>query len=89
MRLTVNGTPIRVTDRIEIEIDVPKDGDTLLNGVTISIRGGPLTIEEGDSPKHAALWIGVESQVTFKSNYDNGSHQFVGYQNPRPTTAPL
>ncbi len=65
MRLKVNGTPIRVIDRIEIEIDVPKDGDTLLNGIVVEIRGGPLTIEQGDSPKNAALWINHESQITF------------------------
>ncbi len=62
MRLTVNGVPVRVTDRIEIEIDVPKDGDTLLNGMSISIRGGPLTIEQGDSLKHCAFWMSSDCQ---------------------------
>ncbi len=62
MRLTVNGVPVRVTDRIEIDIDVPKDGDTLLNGLSILIKGGPLTIEQGDSRKHAAVWIESEQQ---------------------------
>jgi hypothetical protein len=60
MRLTVNGVQVRVVDRIEIVLDVPEGGDTILNGLSIAIKGGPLTIEYGDSMKHAALWIGSD-----------------------------
>jgi hypothetical protein len=59
----VNGVQVRVVDRIEIVVDVPEDGDTLLNGMSIVIRGGPLTIEQGDSMKHAALWSNYETRV--------------------------
>ncbi len=45
MRLTVNGIQVRVVDRIEIVIEVSKDGDTILNGVDIEIKGGVLTID--------------------------------------------
>ncbi len=68
MRLKVNGIEIRVVDRIEIKIDVPNDGDTLPNGIVIQIRGGPLMIKQGDSPKDAALWVGSESVTTFIAN---------------------
>ncbi len=47
MRLTVNGVSVRVVDRIEIVLEVPTDGDTILNGVEIIAKGGTLRIEAG------------------------------------------
>ena len=47
MRLTVNGVPVRVVDRIEIVLEVPEEGDTLLNGFELIAKGGTLRIESG------------------------------------------
>lgn len=55
MRLRVNGVEIRVVDRIEVVLDVAEEGDTILHGVDIHIRGGPLTIHEGFCLRHDRL----------------------------------
>jgi len=59
MRLTVNGVQVRVVDRIEIVLEVPEGGDTILNGVEIIARGGgPLRIETGS--KTCAMLMSCE-----------------------------
>ncbi len=45
MRLTVNGVPVRVIDRIEIVVDVAEEGESLIRGMGIQVNGGSLTIE--------------------------------------------
>ncbi|HLY82030.1 MAG TPA: hypothetical protein VKQ71_03540 [Acidimicrobiales bacterium] len=82
MRLTVNGVPVRVIDRIEIVLEVPDDGDTLLNGVVVDVKGGPLTVYQGDSAKDAAVWIGHDSQLTLVNKRDDLSLT-VHHQNLR------
>lgn len=54
MRLTVNGVQIRVVDKIVIELDIAKDGDTLIHGMEVRCRGGSLTIES--APDHEAAF---------------------------------
>lgn len=45
MKLTVNGVPIKVIDHIEVVIEVPIEGDILLNGIDIILKGGVLHVK--------------------------------------------
>jgi hypothetical protein len=61
MRLTVNGVQVRVVDQIEIEIDVHEEGEAILNGFEIEIKGGPLTICNGS--KANAMKVESTSEI--------------------------
>lgn len=71
MRLKVNGVMVRVVDRIEIEIDVARDGEDLINGMQIRCHGGSLTIRQGSAPR-AALDLATDRTI-FLAGKDHGA----------------
>src|SRR4051812_3829449 len=87
MRLTVNGVVIRVVDRIEIEIDVAKHGEVLLNGMQVRIKGGGLTVWQGSSPD-AAFRMHVDRAVHFVGK-DAGAYTRNDDRRPIPVAYKL
>jgi hypothetical protein len=45
MRLTVNGVEVPIRDRLEITLEVDPAGETMAEGMTMTIDGGPVTFQ--------------------------------------------